>query len=172
MDGYCEACCGKPERGKDMAVEVLGALDKFMDEMGGKLLKVKQMAGEKFRIDAHDTLGRTIYGRQVYDADGKPRSRRPWELTGNLISSVGYTVVQGGRVMTSDYKVVLSGGEGKKEGEAHARQIAAGQDDAIIANAGMDYAAAVEAKGYDVISGSAERLKQTYERLIKEMLKV
>ena len=92
------------------------------------------------------------------------------DQTGNLRSSIGYTIVKDGRVIRqSDFAVVRKGSEGKSEGEQFARSLASKFSDGIvlIVVAGMNYASYVSAKGYNVLD-SAELLA---DRLVPSILK-
>lgn len=77
------------------------------------------------------------------------------DVTGNLRSSIGFIIVDHGQVVkeNSEGKAEL----GKKEAKKFMRELAAGYNNgiALIVVAGMGYAAAVESKGKDVITGSS-----------------
>lgn len=91
------------------------------------------------------------------------------DRTGNLRSSVGYVIVCDGKIMeTSDFDVVKEGGKGAKEGARFAKEAARQFPEGIvlIVVAGMNYAAYVSARGYDVID-SAELLA---DKLVPQML--
>ena len=164
-----------------MAVEVTRNLDRFVEKVNKEVLRVKQVVGEKFVINARESVSQSVYGRQVYevrrDKDGNvtsktPRDRRAWELTGNLLSSIGYTIVHQGKVLQKYETSKMGGSKGKQEGESHGRSLALEVGDSgIIANAGMSYAAAVESKGYDVITESTKTLQKDYDRMIERALK-
>ncbi len=93
------------------------------------------------------------------------------DRTGNLRSSMGYVVLYNGQQISNDFKTVSGGKEGK--------QIAKEVIDAIkkefprgfvlIGVAGMDYAAAVEAKGYDVITASSTTAEETLKSAVKQI---
>ena len=73
------------------------------------------------------------------------------DQTGNLTNSIGYAVVKQGKIVT--YGGEIQPGEGAEEGLKVAQQMAAKLPNSfsLIIVAGMNYAAYVEAKGYDVI---------------------
>lgn len=80
------------------------------------------------------------------------------DRTGNLRSSIGYVIMKDGRDIFENYEQRKGG----PEGEAKAKEVI---EDAkknfptgyvLIGVAGMDYAAAVESRGYDVITSSAQ----------------
>lgn len=92
------------------------------------------------------------------------------DQTGNLRSSLGYVVAVDGRVADiSSFAVVKNGQEGSKTGADYARKLARKYPKGIvlIVCAGMNYAAYVSAKGYDV-EDSAELLA---DRLVPQMLR-
>lgn len=73
------------------------------------------------------------------------------DQTGNLTNSIGYAVVRQGKIVT--YGGEIQPGDGAKEGLKVAQQMAAKLPNtfSLIIVAGMNYAAYVEAKGYNVI---------------------
>lgn len=92
------------------------------------------------------------------------------DQTGNLRSSLGYIIVEDGQVVQiSSFETVKQGYEGSKAGAEYAKQLAREYPTGIvlIVVAGMNYAAYVSAKGYDV-QDSAELLA---DRLVPQMLK-
>ncbi|MCK4295180.1 MAG: hypothetical protein KAX28_00815 [Candidatus Marinimicrobia bacterium] len=106
------------------------------------------MVGEKFVNDARNT--------QTYQ-----------DQTGNLRSSIGYIIAKDGVIIQENI-------EGKAEGRAHAKEVARevlrenSKGFILIVVAGMEYAAAVESKGYDVITGSIPAAKALLKKKIKE----
>ena len=92
------------------------------------------------------------------------------DWTGNLRSSIGYVIVRGGNIVTqSGFKSTKGGDEGAAEGKAYAEQLAAKfpHGIALVVVAGMNYAAYVSAKGYDVLD-TAELLA---EKLVPQMMR-
>jgi len=78
--------------------------------------------------------------------------------TGNLRSSIGYIILQDGKVVDMDFKSSGSDGDtGKLKGMKIAEEIADLHPSGfvLIGVAGMEYARHVEAMGLDVITGSA-----------------
>jgi len=106
------------------------------------------MVGEQFVNDARNT--------QTYQ-----------DQTGNLRSSIGYIIAKDGVIIQENV-------EGKAEGRAQAKEIANEvlrentSGFILIGVAGMEYAAAVESKGYDVITGSIPAAKALLKKKIKE----
>lgn len=81
------------------------------------------------------------------------------DRTGNLRSSIGFMIFFDGEEVHSDFQASRDGTDrttGMERGRAYARElgIQEARGWAIITVAGMEYASWVEAKGYDVISGS------------------
>lgn len=91
------------------------------------------------------------------------------DRTGNLRSSIGYIVVKDGKVMRKGgFETVKDGGEGVKTGAEFIETLVSEFTEGIvlIVVAGMDYAAAVEAKSFNVID-TAEILAK---RMVPELL--
>jgi len=88
------------------------------------------------------------------------------DVTTALRNSIGYGIKENGNITQQ----LTQGGEGGQAAEA---AIAEAEDDekTLVLVAGMGYAAAVEARGYDVISGSVEVAKRNFDKLMKAQLK-
>ena len=108
----------------------------------------------------------------VYDA----RSTRTYkDRTRNLRSSIGYVIVKDGNEVFGNF-------EGTQEGRSVSKRVIKTiqaeypKGYALIAVAGMNYAAFVEAKGYDVITGSSQvaevNIKRAFNRLKQSMNKL
>lgn len=89
------------------------------------------------------------------------------DQTGNLRNSIGYVVIQYGRVVKDGF--------GSGEPQTKARAIALdtarsldGNKTYLVWVAGMEYAKYVEAKGFDVISGSGNWVEATAQTLMDE----
>jgi hypothetical protein len=115
---------------------MIADLQRFAKEQESKFVKGLAFIGEEFV--------------------NKARSIRTYkDQTGNLRSSIGYAIVKDGRSVS--LKVSSGSSEGKSDGtEFVKRKINEGPKQGIylIVFAGMEYALYVEAKGYDVLSGS------------------
>lgn len=99
-----------------------------------------------------------------------PHKPNYMDWTANLRSSIGYVIVRDGKVIEQGgFIPEKRGQEGAKSGLKFAKEIAAQFPEGItlVVVAGMEYAAYVSAKGYDVID-SAELLA---EKLVPKMLK-
>lgn len=77
------------------------------------------------------------------------------DVTGNLRSSIGFAIVDHGSIKNENYEG--KGSLGKQEAKNFIRELKGDFEDgyALIVVAGMGYAAAVESKGKDVITGSS-----------------
>ncbi len=97
--------------------------------------------------------------RDPHDGGGKPRG--PYtDRSGNLRSSVGYVIVEDGRVVArSPVPPIMDGSEGNLEWADYANSLVANFPAGIvlIVVAGMKYAAYVSARGFNVLD-SAERI--------------
>ena len=92
------------------------------------------------------------------------------DQTGNLRSSIGFIVVDGGQVVfSSGFPVIKTGSEGAKTGRDFIKELAQENSTGIslIVVAGMNYASYVEAMGFNVLT-SAELLA---EQKVPEMLR-
>lgn len=90
----------------------------------------------------------------VSDARNKSKSQGGFDdQTGNLRASMGYVIFYNGKIAKQDFEGVS---KGKKVGEVFAKKVGADYPKgwAIVIVAGMEYASYVEAKSYDVITGS------------------
>lgn len=93
------------------------------------------------------------------------------DQTGNLRSSLGYTVVEDKKVMRDEgAEKVFDGNEGVEVGKAFRTELAKkyGKGITLLMAAGMDYAAAVESRGKDVLSGSEMVTKKMVPRLLRK----
>lgn len=121
-----------------------------LERMDRAVLMALQRAGEGFIADARSV---NTYQNQ----------------TGNLRSSIGYIILKNGEPVYSAFPGDKQ--EGKNQGREAVAEIAQShaRGYVLIVVAGMDYAAAVESKGYDVLTGSAPAaeamLKKAIERI-------
>lgn len=92
------------------------------------------------------------------------------DRTGNLISSGGYIVVARGRIVkTGGFEGSMS--EGKGTGKELANTLATKHPDsyALYVVAGMNYAAYVEALGYNVLSSAEQLAEKELPRMLKTL---
>ena len=94
------------------------------------------------------------------------------DQTGNLRSSVGYILVQDGRIIqTSTFNPIKTGSEGPKEGKSFAQELAGKYNQGIVLLlvAGMSYAAHVQDKGYDVLTSAELLAENLAPKLLKQL---
>ncbi len=100
-------------------------------------------------------------------------ARRYTDRTGNLRSSIGYYVLQDGRVVKKGGFEALSGQatQGPSEGRKFIAEVASEHPSGIvlIVVAGMSYAAYVEARGYNVLDSSEVMAGKLVPQLLKKM---
>lgn len=115
--------------------QVANIFEQFEKEADKKLLQTLQYLGEQFVNKAR------ISGNYT-------------DRTGNLRSSVGYIILNNGKIIDSNFQGKQ---KGKNQGISVANEVAITHPVGyvLIGVAGMNYAAYVEAKGFDVITGSA-----------------
>lgn len=96
------------------------------------------------------------------------------DQTGNLRSSIGYVIAKDGEVIISNFEVSKNGTEkakGLERGKKLASEVAGLYNGGyvLIGVAGMEYAACVEARGYDVVSSACIQCED-YLRRASEVL--
>jgi hypothetical protein len=93
------------------------------------------------------------------------------DQTGNLRSSIGYTVFVDGVAVSSNYKQVLKGNDGIKKGKELAEKIGTKQKGVcLVVTAGMNYALKVESKGRDVISSAEHLAQQELPKMLNQLI--
>lgn len=129
--------------------EVNDIFNEFQQDIEKKQLEMLQYVGEEF-------INR-VRNLSTYE-----------DQTGNLRSSKGYIILNNGSIYKNDFKGT---DVGVKKGEEFANKVALQHPLGfiLIGVAGMNYAAAVEAKGYDVITGSAEKCVKLLKEIIDEI---
>lgn len=130
------------------AQQIQSVFDRFQEDLDNKTLTVLQYMGEQFvnKARLNDTYK---------------------DNTGNLRSSIGYIIIKDGAVIDNNF-------EGNNQGVSKGQEVASKVSTSypkgyvLIGVAGMDYAAYVEAKSYDVITGSAptsQELKSIFNEI-------
>lgn len=94
------------------------------------------------------------------------------DKTGNLRSSIGYAVFNNGKMIKGVFETANkdNNGEGVNTAKKTAQTNASKTGLCLIVVAGMDYAAAVESKGYDVLTiyaPSKTQVTNDLKRLLK-----
>ena len=127
--------------------------EQFQSKAEYKTLVLLQAGGEKFIEVAR-------------------RSGSYKDQTGNLRSSIGYIIAKDGEVVKENFKESDKGTDkttGKYKGRRLAEEVSLSHTGGyiLVGVAGMEYAAAVEAKGYEVISGANTQC----EKYLRDTLK-
>lgn len=96
------------------------------------------------------------------------------DITGNLRSSIGYIIINNGKQLISNFEESGLGTDkatGISQGVEFAEEVATEfpKGIALICVAGMGYAAAVESKGRDVITGSTLNLSNQLKELLGQL---
>lgn len=93
------------------------------------------------------------------------------DRTSNLRHSIGYIIMQNGRVVLENYSSGNGYPEAQQKAREHAMEVGrelGGNKTYLIWVAGMEYARYVEAKGFDVLQGSGDWVEANARMLIKE----
>ena len=94
------------------------------------------------------------------------------DQTHRLRSSLGYVIYKDGQQVASNFQSAggEKGDEGVQIGQQRAAEAAAGIPGIVaVVVAGADYASYVEAKGFDVLTGSALQLQQLFEAELRNL---
>lgn len=94
------------------------------------------------------------------------------DQTGNLRSSIGFVLTYDGAIVHEDFSPADKGTDkttGLGLGRSMAADLVESQGWGIITVAGMEYASWVEAKGYDVITGSTLGAQGKLEKAFKRV---
>ena len=144
----------KPNFTKD---DVRKRFDAFLNEIEKKQIARLQILGEMCLVEARTNKG---YMMQ----------------TGALLSSTGYEVFVDGVAIHSKFDAA-SGAEsnaaetGIKSGQSIAESIGKGTKGiALVVVAGMNYAAYVEAKGYNVLSSAEHLAERELPRMLEKLI--
>lgn len=144
----------KPNFTKD---DVRKRFDAFLNEIEKKQIALLQRLGEMCLVEARTNKG---YMMQ----------------TGALLSSTGYEVFVDGVAIHSQFDAA-SGAEsnaaetGIKSGQSIAETIGKGTKGiALVVVAGMNYAAYVEAKGYNVLSSAEHLAERELPRMLEKLI--
>ena len=93
------------------------------------------------------------------------------DQTGNLRSSIGYTIFKDGAAIHQDFKSVKGGSEGVKAGQVLASNVGSkSKGICLVVVAGMNYAIYVEATGRDVLASAEHLAEKELPEMIKELV--
>lgn len=150
---------------------------KGVDNVVNAMVQRLQYTGEQFVTDVRTKINADdSYRAAMRKISGRPKvtinadTPRYADDTANLTSSVGFMVLNQAKVVQSSFP---GAGMGKTVGEAAAKEVGARFPTglALVVVAGMQYAAAVESLGYDVLTGSSfvaeNELKAALQALLK-----
>jgi len=123
------------------------------------IIKILQFAGEEFVRDAREALKisgdwkqRILTKEELLKKKTQPKRGDYLDDSGNLRSSIGYFVLNDGKIVMDEFS-------GTAEGIAAGRQalelVKVKHGYQLIGVAGMDYASYVESMGYNVISAQS-----------------
>lgn len=112
------------------------------------VLQAKVDEAKQKNVEALQYLGEEFINKARQDGNYTDR-------TGNLRASVGYVILEDGKEIYSSFPGETN--EGVESARDTINEVSAGYNSGLvlIGVAGMNYAAAVESLGYDVITGSA-----------------
>ncbi|AZA49756.1 hypothetical protein EG346_16905 [Chryseobacterium carnipullorum] len=89
------------------------------------------------------------------------------DVTGNLRSSVGYSIIIEGKIVEENYS---GHAEGVSKGKAKARELASQQVEiALVVVAGMKYASQVESRGRNVLTSAEQLAKTMVPNLVRQL---
>ena len=109
----------------------------------------------------------TSFGKKI-----PPHQPNYIDWSSNLRSSIGYVVVADGEVVKmSSFEPVNGGDEGARKGRQFAQEIAARYPTGIvlILVAGMEYAAYVSSKSYDVLNTGVTEAEEMIPRMMRQL---
>ncbi len=93
------------------------------------------------------------------------------DQTGNLRSSIGYTVFVDGVAVHSMFEQTKEGSQGVRAGEVLANRVGKGTTGVcLVVTAGMDYALYVESKGYNVLSSAEHLAERELPRMLENLI--
>lgn len=89
--------------------------------------------------------------------------------TGNLRSSIGYIIIRDGEQITQSFPGSVATGAAKGIAVAQDAALKFPEGIVLICVAGMDYAAAVESKNYDVLTASSITAESDLRKGLQEL---
>lgn len=141
----------------DISKEIDQAIKLYLDEV----VRVYSDAGRAMTEDARERT------KEVNAPGADSFGNITWELR----SSIGCVVYRSGKKVFSYFPVLSTGAEGAKEGEDYADfialQLTESDEIVLVVVAGKEYAAAVENKGYNVLSNTATGSEKILDKYIQ-----
>ena len=134
-------------------------LDKFIEDAKNNLVEILKTVGRK-------AVDRSREKTKVQGGFGN--------ITWNLRGSIGYVIVKDHEIIDRYFPPLPDGDQGTTEGIKYAEEVALMLDDGdimLVVVAGMEYAYFVEAKGYDVISGSSAHMESELRTALNNLKK-
>lgn len=151
---------------------VIKVVPKFTKAQIEAIVRKRVVAIHQAYLERLQAIGEAFVRNARESGDYKDR-------TGNLRNSIGYVIMKDGKQLFTNFQATAKGdGSENKTGKDG---LAVGQEKALeisgrypqgyvlICVAGMNYAAAVESKGFDVISASSIIAKQSLVKAIEEI---
>jgi hypothetical protein len=134
---------------------------------------------EKYAKQQMKKMNTIIIARLQYVGEtfvNNARSKTPeeggfYDQTGNLRSSIGYVILKDGKKMNfSGFEKLKNGSLGQQRGQHLIKELSKNYPTGfvLICVAGMEYAAAVESKGKDVLTGSSIIAKKDLQAAFKK----
>lgn len=141
----------------DISKEIDEAMKLYLNDV----VKVFSDAGKAMADDARERT------KDVNAPGADSFGNITWELR----SSIGCVVYRSGEKVFSYFPILATGAEGAKEGEDYADfialQLTESDEIVLVVVAGKEYAAAVENKGYNVLSNTATGAEKILDRYIQ-----
>lgn len=140
--------------------------------------KFSQADVNKLFIQRLARIEQAIISRLIYVGENFVKNARDngtyLDQTGNLRSSIGYIILKNGKRINENFEKAEKGSDkstGLTTGKAFAKEVGKSLNTGyvLICVAGMDYAAAVESKGKDVLTASSIIAKNDLEKAIKAL---
>ena len=126
---------------------------------------------ERAKILRQACLNNLIYVGEQAVTESR-RNHRYKDQTGNLTSSVGYCVLDNGKVVReSSFEALKPGAAGSQEGRQFLSRLISEHSEGLvlILVAGMNYAAYVEAKNLNVLDSAEQLAERELPRLFKAL---
>lgn len=142
-------------------------IDVLMGEIGSYIEEQVKQNISLF-IEAFRRIGEECINVARVKVKALPRDYQ--DQTGNLRSSIGYAILDDGELVDAPkiVPVTKEGREGEGEALKYIDTLRKTYPEGLVllVVAGMDYAAYVQAKGYDVLTSAELRMEELKERMV------